>query len=89
MAFKDATADNKDGQAGQEQRTGKEACAGGNAAAACGATVAGVGNGGNSSNTKKGGSDTKPWCALGSIKGNIAHANCAAGQCTKINNAVR
>jgi acyl transferase domain-containing protein len=22
---------------------------------------------------------TEPWCALGSIKGNIAHANCAAG----------
>ena len=24
-------------------------------------------------------SQIKPWCALGSIKGNIAHANCAAG----------
>ena len=89
MAFKDATADNKDGQAGQEPRTGKQACADGNAAVACGATVAGGGIGGNSGNTKKGSGETKPWCALGSIKGNIAHANCAAGQCATINNAVR
>jgi acyl transferase domain-containing protein len=34
------------------------------------------GNSNGIARTKK---KTEPWCALGSIKGNIAHANCAAG----------